>query len=195
MNPGPFGMAQNGVPFGDTSMVKEWLKVEGIVGKPLNEHPKRKVYGLECPRGEVSGTRFWSLWRTICGTPDQFFENCYVHNYCPLCYMTSTGKNVTPSAMTVHFRRSIEKLCDSSLVDIIQLLNVNVVVGVGKYAEECMRRAVSGTGLQETLKICSMPHPSPANPNTRNNWEGQAIEELKKHEILSLIENKQVTWE
>src|SRR6188768_1279806 len=46
MNPGPFGMAQTGVPFGDVGMVRGWLEIEGAVTKPAREHPGRPVSGF-----------------------------------------------------------------------------------------------------------------------------------------------------
>uniref|UniRef100_A0A2K5CWQ4 Single-strand-selective monofunctional uracil-DNA glycosylase 1 n=1 Tax=Aotus nancymaae TaxID=37293 RepID=A0A2K5CWQ4_AOTNA len=52
MNPGPFGMAQTGVPFGEVSMVRDWLGIAGTVLTPPQEHPKRPVLGLECPQSE-----------------------------------------------------------------------------------------------------------------------------------------------
>ncbi|XP_023066677.1 single-strand selective monofunctional uracil DNA glycosylase isoform X3 [Piliocolobus tephrosceles] len=52
MNPGPFGMAQTGVPFGEVSMVRDWLGIGGPVLTPSQEHPKRPVLGLECPQSE-----------------------------------------------------------------------------------------------------------------------------------------------
>src|SRR5258707_11250713 len=57
MNPGPFGMAQTGVPFGDVAMVRDFLRVTGVVGKPKSEHPKRPIPGFQCARSEVSGSR------------------------------------------------------------------------------------------------------------------------------------------
>uniref|UniRef100_A0A224YZ97 Single-strand selective monofunctional uracil DNA glycosylase n=1 Tax=Rhipicephalus zambeziensis TaxID=60191 RepID=A0A224YZ97_9ACAR len=53
MNPGPFGMAQNGVPFGDTAHVVGWLGIQGHVAKPKHEHPRRPVLGLGCTRSEA----------------------------------------------------------------------------------------------------------------------------------------------
>ena len=55
MNPGPWGMSQTGVPFGEVSWVRDWLKIETPVGKPKNPHPKRPVTGFACTRSEVSG--------------------------------------------------------------------------------------------------------------------------------------------
>src|SRR5437763_969685 len=61
MNPGPFGMAQTGVPFGEIAAVSNWLKITAPVGKPLREHPRRPVAGFDCVRSEVSGQRLWGL--------------------------------------------------------------------------------------------------------------------------------------
>nr|XP_008525928.1 PREDICTED: single-strand selective monofunctional uracil DNA glycosylase isoform X3 [Equus przewalskii] len=52
MNPGPFGMAQTGVPFGEVNVVRDWLGIGGPVLTPPQEHPKRPVLGLECPQSE-----------------------------------------------------------------------------------------------------------------------------------------------
>ena len=41
MNPGPFGMAQTGVPFGDVAMVRDFLGITGEVGKPPRENRAR----------------------------------------------------------------------------------------------------------------------------------------------------------
>ena len=35
MNPGPFGMAQTGVPFGDVESVRDWLGIVGPVSRPI----------------------------------------------------------------------------------------------------------------------------------------------------------------
>src|SRR5437870_3656643 len=86
MNPGPFGMAQTGVPFGDVSVVRDWLGLRAEVGRPDREHPKRPVSGLDCPRGEVSGTRLWGWARDRFGTPQRFFDRFFVVNYCPLAF-------------------------------------------------------------------------------------------------------------
>jgi len=104
--------------------VKEWLNIKGNVHKPVNEHPKRPITGLSCDRREVSGTRFWGLMEELCGTPDKYFTNCYVHNYCPFCFMTKTGKNVTPADLKAVDKKLIEKYCDAALLSVIELLQV-----------------------------------------------------------------------
>lgn len=67
-------MSQIGVPFGEVNLVRDWLKVEGHVGRPAVEHPSRLVEGWACPRSEVSGQRFWSYWKDLCGTPENFLS-------------------------------------------------------------------------------------------------------------------------
>src|SRR3954471_11794983 len=63
MNPGPFGMAQTGVPFGEIMAVRDWLGIAAPIAKPKREHPKRLVTGFGCPRSEISGQRLWRLFR------------------------------------------------------------------------------------------------------------------------------------
>ena len=74
MNPGPWGMAQTGVPFGEVQIVRSWLKIEERVKKPVYEHPKRPVLGFSCPRSEVSGKRLWGAIAGHFGTSDEFFK-------------------------------------------------------------------------------------------------------------------------
>ena len=78
MNPGPFGMAQTGIPFGEISAVRDWIQISGNIGKPKGEHPDRPVTGMECHRSEVSGQRIWGLFKDKFGTPEVFFKDHFV---------------------------------------------------------------------------------------------------------------------
>lgn len=103
MNPGPWGMSQTGVPFGEINMVRDWLKISGPVGKPSKEHPDRKVTGFQCPRSEISGLRLWGLFRDLCESPENFFRYAYMHNYCPLAFMNGKANNITPAEIKAIF--------------------------------------------------------------------------------------------
>src|SRR3989440_9581407 len=46
MNPGPFGMAQTGIPFGQVAAVRDWLGIFSKIDKPRKENPKRPVLGF-----------------------------------------------------------------------------------------------------------------------------------------------------
>lgn len=103
MNPGPWGMSQTGVPFGEIAMVRDWLGISGPVGHPPREHPERIVTGFQCTRSEVSGFRLWGLFRELCGNTENFFRHAYMHNYCPLAFMDSVARNITPAELKAIF--------------------------------------------------------------------------------------------
>ncbi len=166
MNPGPWGMAQTGVPFGDPAMVRGWLGIRGQVAKPELEHPKRPVLGLDSPRGEVSGRRVWGWARDRFGTPEAFFERFFVANYCPLCFMEESGRNRTPDKLRVGERRPLLELCDAALVVTMGVLEPRAIMGMGKFATE--RARVVGRVLG--VPVVSVPHPSPANPKANRGW-------------------------
>jgi single-strand selective monofunctional uracil DNA glycosylase len=166
MNPGPFGMAQTGVPFGDVTMVRDWLRVFAAVGKPPLEHPKRPVLGFECPRSEVSGTRLWGWARDRFGTPEKFFRRFFVANYCPLAFVEADAKNRTPDKLPPAEQQALSKVCDEALREIVRLLLPRIVVGVGGFAERRARAALAGEGVQ----IGTILHPSPASPLANRGW-------------------------
>ncbi|XP_035206912.1 single-strand selective monofunctional uracil DNA glycosylase-like [Stegodyphus dumicola] len=186
MNPGPFGMAQNGVPFGDSFYVSNWLKIKGNVSKPPKEHPKRLIQGLNCSRSEVSGSRFWSFLEEICVKPDNFFRNCYVHNYCPFSLMTATAKNITPSDLKADIKKGLINICDESLHKVIILLKVNIIVGIGKFAETRAAEVVKSNNIPN-VTVVGIMHPSPINPAANKGWKDIAYKQLEKYGILGYL--------
>src|SRR5580704_6843533 len=99
MNPGPFGMAQTGVPFGEVAAVRDWLKINAKIGKSEQEHPKRPITGFDCARSEVSGRRLWGLFAERFGEAEKFFAGHFVANYCPLVFCEAGGRNITPDKL------------------------------------------------------------------------------------------------
>ncbi|XP_067170143.1 single-strand selective monofunctional uracil DNA glycosylase [Apteryx mantelli] len=186
MNPGPFGMAQTGVPFGDAWHVREWLQVTGRVEKPPSEHPKRPVLGLECRQAEVSGTRFWGLVRTLCPDPRRFFRHCFVHNHCPLLFVARSGRNVTPAELPASQRARLLGACDEALARAVALLGVALVVAVGRFAERRARRALAAAGLAVRVEV--LPHPSPRNARANKGWGEVAKARLGELGVLALLE-------
>lgn len=101
MNPGPFGMCQTGIPFGNVNHVRDWMKMNAPIAKPERECPDRPILGLSCTRNEISGQKFWGLFQKLCETPQNFFQNAFVYNYCPLAFMQRNGGNITPNKIKV----------------------------------------------------------------------------------------------
>lgn len=174
MNPGPFGMAQNGVPFGDVTMVRDWLQIEESVDVPAHVHPKRPVLGFNCTRSEVSGTRLWGWARDVFGTPERFFTRFYVYNYCPLVFMAESGRNITPDKLPTSERAALFAVCDEALRAVVASLTPARVVGIGAFAHTRAERALGTDGVT----LGRMPHPSPASPLANRGWAAAATAAL-----------------
>jgi single-strand selective monofunctional uracil DNA glycosylase len=167
MNPGPFGMAQTGVPFGDPVLVRDWMGIEAPVGKPAHEHPKRPVLGFASPRREVSGMRLWGWARDRWGSPEAFFARCFVVNYCPLVFMEESGKNRTPDKLPAVESAALYAACDHALRAIVETMQPRVAIGIGSFAEARFTAALAGLDVQ----IDRLLHPSPASPQANAGWD------------------------
>jgi len=175
MNPGPWGMAQTGIPFGEVAAVRDWIGIEAEIGRPDPEHPKRPVTGLACTRSEVSGARLWGWARDIFGTPDRFFSRFFIANYCPLAFLESSGRNRTPDKLPAAERRPLLEVCDRALTRTVEYLQPGLVVGVGTFAEKRARATLADT----EVRIGRILHPSPASPVANRGWSEQATAELE----------------
>ncbi|RYD17353.1 MAG: single-stranded DNA-binding protein, partial [Verrucomicrobiaceae bacterium] len=184
MNPGPFGMAQTGVPFGEVAAVRDWMGIEAPIGKPDHEHPKRPIEGFACQRSEVSGRRLWGLFSERFGTADAFFKDHFVLNYCPLVWMSSTGANLTPDKLSVSEMAPVEEACQKHLQEVIALLKPSWLIGVGGFAEERLRRAAETSGSK--AKIGRVLHPSPASPAANRGWAEAASKQLEAQGVWPL---------
>lgn len=178
MNPGPWGMAQTGVPFGEIDAVVKWMRLSAAVERPTDEHPKRPIEGFNCKRSEVSGRRLWGLFAERFPNPDEFFARHFVANYCPLVFMEESARNVTPDKLPKTERDALEQACDAHLASIIDVLDPTWVVGVGAFAEKCAARVI-----KKDRKIAKILHPSPASPAANRGWGEAATKQLEALEI------------
>ena len=183
MNPGPFGMAQTGIPFGEIGAVRDWMQLSHPIGKPLQEHPARPVRGLAIGRSEVSGKRLWSLMARRFGSPERFFATHAVMNYCPLVFIDEgkTGKNVIPEKLPKQERAALEACCDRYLDDVVALVRPSHLVGIGRYAERKLHGTVDRLGMPTT--VTSIIHPSPGNPQANAGWDEAVIAHLEERRI------------
>ena len=175
MNPGPFGMSQTGVPFGEVAAVRGFLGIEGRVKAPKSEHPKRRVEGLDCARSEVSGRRFWGLIADEFGTREAFFRRAFVWNWCPLAFVAESGANITPDKLRAREQEALSEACDRALLEMIAALRPKTLVGVGAFAAERARRVVP----EGMLAIETILHPSPASPAANRGWHAAARKQLE----------------
>lgn len=175
MNPGPFGMVQTGVPFGEIAAVRDWMGITAPVAKPACEHPKRPVHGFQCSRSEVSGRRLWGLFAEKFGNAADFFSGHFVVNYCPLAFMDEGGRNLTPDKLPADELEPLLKACDAHLSSVIEALRPEWLIGVGDFAEKRARQLFANTPLH----LGKILHPSPASPAANKNWAALASAQLE----------------
>lgn len=183
MNPGPWGMAQTGVPFGEVTAVREFLRIAAPISRPANEHPRRPVEGLACRRHEVSGQRLWGLFQERFGTARNFFREHFVVNYCPLVFMEASARNRTPDKLHPAERRALVEACDQHLQTLLAALKPEWLVGVGQYAEECLQRVTTNMSSavpskKAAAQIVRILHPSPASPAANRGWSAAVTKQL-----------------
>ncbi len=174
MNPGPFGMAQTGVPFGEVTAVRDWLGITALIKRPRRQHPRRPVLGFECARSEVSGRRLWGLFAERFGTPTSFFAEHIVMNYCPLVFMENCGRNRTPDKLPAAEREALFVACDRHLRAVVAALQPEWLIGVGEFAARRAERLFAGSAL----KVGRIPHPSPASPAANRGWSTLPVRQL-----------------
>ena len=180
MNPGPWGMAQTGIPFGEVGLVRDWLGISEAVGKPEGgENPKRPILGFDCKRSEVSGSRLWGWARQTFLTPERFFSRFLIINYCPLVFMEAGGKNLTPDKLATAEREPLIAACDRALRRTAEHYRPMIVIGVGQWAQTRAREALAGLDL----RIGGLLHPSPANPQANKGWAKAAEASLRAQGI------------
>ena len=175
MNPGPFGMVQTGIPFGEVILARDWLNVEAVVNPPAAEHPKRRVLGFQSTRREVSGRRLWTWVQERFGTPERFFERFMVVNYCPLAFLEESGKNRTPDKLPRTERDAVHRACDLALRRKLEYWKPSKIVGVGRFAQKRAELVTKDMDNQVSV-IC---HPSPANPKANRGWVPIIEQELR----------------
>jgi single-strand selective monofunctional uracil DNA glycosylase len=174
MNPGPFGMAQTGVPFGEVAAVRDWLGLNAEIQSPRREHPKRPVRGFDCTRSEVSGRRLWSLFAERFGAAEKFFTDHFVVNYCPLAFLSASGSNLTPDKLPAAEQAKLFAICDEHLRQVVKILEPEWVIGVGGFAQKRAAEVCENT----TVRVGQILHPSPASPAANRGWAAAATKQL-----------------
>jgi single-strand selective monofunctional uracil DNA glycosylase len=182
MNPGPFGMMQTGVPFGEIAAVRDWMGIDGPVCKPEHEHPKRPIEGFGCKRSEVSGRRLWGWTAQRFGTAEAFFSRWFVLNYCPLVFLEASGRNFTPDKLPAKLLTAVHAACDRHLATALTELRPEWAIGVGAFAEKRIRAVLEGEQMDSAaarrIRVGQILHPSPASPAANRGWREAAERQL-----------------
>lgn len=137
---------------------------------------------------QVSGARFWGLFQKICKVPANFFKHCYVYNFCPLAYMSESGKNITPPQLVHSELDQINEACDAGLVELVKLLNIRMVIAVGKFVQQRASKALHNAGIMN-IKVECILHPSPINPHANKGWEQIVAKQLIEMNVMHYLNN------
>lgn len=179
MNPGPYGMMQTGVPFGEIASVRDWMGIDAPVAQPADMHPKRPIEGFACRRAEVSGRRLWTWAGERWSSADRFFAENFVLNYCPLVWLEASGRNRTPVQLPAAEIAPVRAACDRHLARALAALAPQWAIGVGGFAERRLREVLAGglmpPGQAGTIRVGQILHPSPASPAANRGW-AQAVD-------------------
>jgi single-strand selective monofunctional uracil DNA glycosylase len=182
MNPGPFGMMQTGVPFGEIAAVRDWMGIRARVDRPAHEHPKRPIEGFSCGRSEVSGRRLWGWAAARFGTAHAFFADWFVLNYCPLAFLEASGRNFTPDKLPAALLAQVHAACDRHLAAALATLSPQWAIGVGAFAERRIRAVLESDliygAVARRIRVGQILHPSPASPAANRGWEAAAEKQL-----------------
>ena len=188
MNPGPFGMMQTGVPFGEVAAVRDWMGIAAPVSAPALQHPKRLIEGFDCARSEVSGRRLWGWAASRFGSAEAFFADWFVLNYCPLVFLEESGRNFTPDKLPAAQRRALTDACDRHLAAALSALAPEWAIGIGGFAERRLRAVLEGDGAESALgrstRIGQILHPSPASPAANRGWSDAVDRALAELDLL-----------
>uniref|UniRef100_A0A1A9WNN6 Uracil-DNA glycosylase-like domain-containing protein n=1 Tax=Glossina brevipalpis TaxID=37001 RepID=A0A1A9WNN6_9MUSC len=183
MNPGANGMGQTGVPFGNITSVRDMMQLSGLVDQPDEIHPKRPVNGLQHTTEEPSGKRLWPLLEKLAdGSLDNFFKQCFVYNFCPLIYYDKHGKNITPNELKGAYRQEILNVCLETLESLIRLLDCEIVVAIGDYVFQCLKKSE----YCQSKRIMKLAHPSPRAVGNQN-WPEKAEKWFHNENLLPHI--------
>ncbi|MEO5802437.1 MAG: uracil-DNA glycosylase family protein [Verrucomicrobiota bacterium] len=179
MNPGPFGMMQTGIPFGEITAVRDWMRIDEKIEKPRREHLKRPILGFDCPRSEVSGRRVWKLFAERFGSAEIFFGQHFVVNYCPLAFLAESGANLTPDKLPKAESEPLLKICDEHLRRVTEILRPEWLIGIGGFAATRAKLVAENT----SVRVGQILHPSPASPAANRGWAEAATKQLVELKI------------
>jgi len=174
MNPGPFGMVQCGIPFGELTVARDWLGISAPIDRPVVENPARPIEGWACRRSEVSGRRLWGLFQQRYGNAEAFFAEHFVANYCPLAFF-DRGRNLTPDKLPAAETAPLYAACDEHLRQLVAILQPRWLIGVGGFADTRAVAALAGSGVRHGRIL----HPSPASPAANRGWAEAATRQLQ----------------
>ncbi len=208
MNPGPWGMVQTGVPFGNVGHARQIVTLRSILPETPLDHlvstpslalASRPVLGYRCVRDEVSGRRLWEGLCPLWAPPEEeaqaldlipgynrsrdllrrMLGEVFVMNLCPLAFFEDG-----PRATNVTPDKLPTAWRDRFVGDSSPCHSYFSHI-LDTFRPEVV--LVMGDWVERTVRrwsgearLVRLPHPSPANPAANRGWAAAAQRILRE---------------
>jgi len=164
------------------------MKIDGEVKKPTFEIAAKPIEGFNCKREEQSGKRFWGVLEELCGEPENFFRHCFVYNICPLAFLNSTGRNITPPEIKGEAKSQLNVVCLNFLRQALDVFKPNIIISVGNYANDRIKELKKKHLIPSSTECKLISHPSPRATNNQN-WVNKAKTWYVENDIVKYFQN------
>lgn len=182
LNPGPFGMAQTGIPFTDCRTARTKLGIEleipGLAPPDL-AHRLKKPDGKWRGTYERSSLGIYLFLAKAWGTLEKAYQNWYVANPCPLFFLEPGGWNITPADRRLKKLTHFTELRKKTLERFHAILKPRGIVFLGRDVAEALGEAAAS--LTDPGLIICYSHPARAVPA---DWAEGLVKELNDRELL-----------
>jgi len=183
LNPGPYGMAQTGIPFTDCRTASGALGMEmTIPGKA----PDDLISRLKKANGKWRGTYERSslgMYRFLIlawGDIKTAYRNWFVGNPCPLLFLDPERWNVTPADPRLRRMKEVGELRQRAVIGFSEILNPRGIVCFGKD----VAKAVGEVAIRQVGpdRVVFYEHPARAVPEK---WAAGLLQELTQRQLLT----------
>jgi single-strand selective monofunctional uracil DNA glycosylase len=184
LNPGPYGMAQTGIPFTDCRTAKGDLGLPGLDIPGFA--PKDLIARLKKPTGKWRGTYERSslvvyafLKKAWGGSLKGAYSNWFVGNPCPLLFLEPGGWNVTPAHPKLKKIAGMKELREVAVARFAAVLKPRGIVCLGADVAAAVEEV--GEKLVGKDSYVRYPHPARAVPVK---WAEGLVADLKGRNLL-----------
>ena len=166
LNPGPYGMAQTGIPFTDCRTAEAVLDIKlplpGLAPPDLARRLKRPD-GLWRSHYERSSLGIYRVLRLAWGDPRTAFRNWFMVNTCPLLFLKAGEyKNMTPADGPIKRLEGLHDLRGEALARFAAILKPRAIVCLGNDVRD--EHGAAAERLVGAARVIRYPHPARAVP-------------------------------
>ena len=182
LNPGPYGMAQTGIPFTDCRTAARrlgiHLELPGLAPDDLRRllHKPGGGWKMTYERSSLGIYRFLDLaW----GGLEKAYANWYVGNPCPLLFLEPDGANVTPADTRLRRLDAVRQLRQVAVERFASVLKPRGIVCLGKDVAQAVGETAEN--LVGAANVVRYRHPAREAPEA---WARGLVEALRSRGLI-----------